>query len=152
MKIQSLYGLAVLLVAVPGIAMAQDVTLEPIPVPADAAPVLQPATGGEVVVESTVPSTSTTVITESPVVTVPAPVCQQRVVTTYHPATVVTTPVTTVYRVAPIPAVAPVVTYRPAFVAPFPFRPYPVAPVGFVRPKVYYPGFPIRNTIRAFTP
>jgi len=74
-----------------------------------------------------------------PVVAYPAPVVVARPVVTVRPRGV--------YRVPLV--VAPRVVYRaPVVVAPVPVYAAPVV----VRPKVYIPGQPVRNAIRAVTP
>jgi hypothetical protein len=60
----------------------------------------------------------------------------------------------TVVYSAPIPVVPypPTVVYRPALVAPPPVVAYYYARPVIVRPKVYVPGQPVRNFLRAITP
>lgn len=101
-----------------------------------------------------------------------SPVVSPPITTNYAPAVVAPAPVTTYYApvapvttyYAPAPVVtyrapvatyhAPIVTYRAPVVysAPVYSAPVVVAPYAVVRPKVYIPGQPIRNFVRAITP
>ncbi len=77
----------------------------------------------------------------------PAPVVTAAPVTTYYSTTAVAAPVTTYYSTTAL--AAPVTTYyAPAAL----YAPVTYYPAGIVRSKVYYPGQPVRNFVRAVTP
>jgi len=109
------------------------------------------------------------VVSYAPVVTryYTPPVVSPPITTYYAPAVAAPAPVTTYYApVAPVTtyyAPAPVVTYRApvatyhapvvTYRAPVVYSaPVVAAPYAVVRPKVYIPGQPIRNFVRAITP
>lgn len=115
---------------------------------------------GSVVTYSPVIPPATTVYSQAPII-VARPIVQPT--TTYAPAPVITyRPVAPTYYAAP----TPVITYRPPVIAYAPALPvygattystYPVVPTVVARPvivspKVYVPGQPIRNVLRAITP
>lgn len=106
-----------------------------------------------------VPAVPVPVVAARPVVPVVTPVVPVRSV--YAAPTAVarvsySVPVVAARPVVPVAVARPAVTYRPAVAPVVVTRPVvtPVVPVPavLVRPRVYYPGQPVRNTLRALAP
>jgi hypothetical protein len=98
--------------------------------------------------------TSCLPVVSSPVVDLtPAPVV------VYHPvvaspvvAPAIVTPVVAYRPVVPVVSVSPTVVYRPVATEVLSPVPVLVGKPAIIRTKVYYPGEPIRNLIKALTP
>lgn len=128
---------------VPGLSLAPTYSAgyAPAPVVASSYSTLSPVVGSTYVTPSYV---------------APSYVAQSYVAQSYvAPSYVAASPVVTS---APIVAPAPVVTYRPVYSSySVPYTtsyvaPYVAARPAVVVPKVYLPGRPVRNALRAFTP
>lgn len=107
-----------------------------------------------VVAPTPAPTVSYLPVAAGPVVSVaPAPVVVYRPVVAAPVVAPLVSPVVVYRPVVPVIAPAPTVVYRPVgpaeVLAPAPMV---VGPPAVIRTKVYYPGEPIRNLLKAITP